>query len=445
MGARRTLLGGIVSALVTTGLDAQQRPTQPAPPAPPVPSAQLQVSLAEAVRRALDVQPTMVQARGDVRNAGAGGRAAWGAFLPTVTTSASASRSNQTRFDPNSTQQLPPAYSYSGGLSATVDLFDGFRRLANVRASAADQDAAGAGLTSQRYQTTLATQELFYTALADEELVRVAESQVERAKEQLQISVNKFQAGAATRSDTLTSTVDLGNAQLALLQAQANLATAQANLGRQIGVDQPVRAVPDTAFPGLPDTAALRASALATAPAVDQAEAQARAAGARRWTARSQYWPTLTVSYNNSRTGTDSPDLPLFGNYRETFSWRFGLSWTLFNGFQREQAQVAANVTGDVATAQAAEARRQVNAQLTQQLAALFTAYAKIGIAEANVVAATEARRVTQERYRLGAGTLLDMLTAEADLSQAEGNRVQARYDYLIARAQVEAIVGHPL
>jgi len=88
--------------------------------------------------------------------------------------------------------------------------------------------------------------------------VRVAEAQLQRAKEELQIAVNKFQAGAATRSDTLTATVDFGNGQLARLQANANLATAQANLGRQIGVDQLVRAVPDTALPSLPDTTRLR-------------------------------------------------------------------------------------------------------------------------------------------------------------------------------------------
>src|SRR2546425_4271922 len=50
---------------------------------------------------------------------------------------------------------------------------------------------------------------------------------------------------------------------------------------------------------------------------------------------------------------------------------------------------------------------------LTQQLAAMSTAFAKIEITGANVVAAAEARRVTQERYRLGAGTLLDLRSEE--------------------------------
>src|SRR3989454_5682373 len=134
-----------------------------------------------------------------------------------------------------------------------------------------------------------------------------------------------------------------------------------------------------------------------------------------------------------------------FSSYPETFAWRFGLSWTLFNGFLREQSQVSASVTRDIATAQAADARRQVNAQLTQQLAALFTAYAQTAIVNTTVAAATEALRVTQERYRLGAGTLLDLLTAQANLTQAQVNEVQARYNYLIARAQVEALVGHAL
>src|SRR5207244_11612672 len=146
--------------------------------------------------------------------------------------------------------------------------------IASKRARSGSQDAADAGVVKQRYLVTAATADAFFAAIADEELVRVAQAQLDRAKEELQISVNKFQAGAATRSDTLTSRVDLGNARLALLQAQANLAAAQASVGRQVGVDQLVRAVPDTAFPPLPDTTALRAQALESSTLVQQGEAK---------------------------------------------------------------------------------------------------------------------------------------------------------------------------
>ncbi|HYK82820.1 MAG TPA: TolC family protein [Gemmatimonadales bacterium] len=406
----------------------------------------LEVTLPEAVRRALEVQPAVVQARGTVTNAEWQKRAADGAFLPTVTLSSSAFRQNIGSIG-NGFGVSPGQYQYNTGLSASLDLFTGFRRLAQYRGANATEDAADAGLVNQRYQVTLATEQLFFTALANEELVRVAQSQVERTKAELQISVNKFLAGAATRSDTLTSTVDLGNALLSLLQAQANLATAQAALARQIGVDGAVRAVPDSQLPLLPDTARLRAVALERAPLVVQAAAQERAAAASLWQSRSQYWPTLTASYTTSSQGATAPwDGFQPGLTQHNLNQlRFSLSWTLFNGFQREQATEQSAVTLDVARAQSADTRRQTSAQLTQYLAALFTAYAQIGISGADVAAAAEALRVQQERYRLGAATLLDLLTAEANLTQAQVSQVQARYNYLTGRAQVEALVGQPL
>src|SRR5207245_1747037 len=115
----------------------------------------LRVTLAEAVRRALEVQPAVIQARGDVRNASAGERAAWGAFLPTITTSSSAARSNVGRIDQVTGRAVPPQYTYTVGLSASLDLFNGFRREANQRAAAATSDAADAGFVTKRYETIL--------------------------------------------------------------------------------------------------------------------------------------------------------------------------------------------------------------------------------------------------------------------------------------------------
>jgi outer membrane protein TolC len=404
----------------------------------------LEVTLAEAVQRALQVQPAMIQARGGVRDAGAARRVAYGAFLPSLSISSDASRNSTPRRDPNTDVVYPPGYTYSVGLSASLVQFNPFRRLADRSASSSSLQAAEAAAVNQRFATTLDTKTTFYAAIANEELVRVAESQVRRAQQQLQISVEKLRAGSATRSDSLRSRVDYGNARIALLEAQANLATAQANLGRQIGLDQQVRAVPDTALPPLPDTAALRATALQTAPLVEQATSRARAAGAQVIAARSQYLPSLTISYTNNQNSLDAPWRGL-GNYNETFNWRFGLSWPLFNGFVREQAQVTASTARDLAQANEADARRQVNAQLTQQLAALATTYEQISIARDNLAAATEDLRVQNERYRVGAATILDLLTSQAALTQAEVNVVQTRFNYLIARAQVEATVGRTL
>src|SRR5579859_1081137 len=410
----------------------------------PASAQQVSVTLQEAVNRALRVQPAMVQARGDESNAGAQRLAAVGAFIPAVTLNSSAFRQNIGSIV-NGVPVPGSTYQYNTGLSFTVDLFDGLRRVQRYRNAAATASAADAGYVNQEYQVTLLTKQAFYNAIANEELVRVAQSQLDRAKQQLQISIDKLHAGSATRSDSLRSTVDYGNARIALLQAQANLATAQANLGRQIGIDSLVRAVPDTALPPMPDSTGLRTAAIESSPQVVQAEAQARAMSATVWDQRSQYFPTLSLSYSTSSQGYTQPWQGFSPPNRNINRLSFALSWTILNGFQREQQQTAASVQRDVAQAHAEDVRRQVNASLTQQLAALSTAFEQISIAQDNVAAATEDLRVQNERYRVGAATILDLLTSQAALTQAEVNLVQTRFNYLIARAQVEAVVGRTL
>src|SRR5438876_8689902 len=134
--------------------------------AAPVAAQRVEVTLQEAVRRPLDVQPAMVQARGDQRNAGASSRSAFAAFLPSVTTGVSAARSNVGRIDPTTGRPVPPDYSYTGSLNVSLVLFDGFQRFANLKSASATGNAAEAGAVNQRFQIILATKQAFYNALA---------------------------------------------------------------------------------------------------------------------------------------------------------------------------------------------------------------------------------------------------------------------------------------
>src|SRR5258707_14560660 len=95
--------------------------------AAPAAAQQVQVTLQQAVQRALQVQPAMVQARGDETNAGAQRLAAIGAFVPSVTLNSSAFRQNLGSFV-NGVAVPGSAYQYSTGLNFSVDLFDGLRR-----------------------------------------------------------------------------------------------------------------------------------------------------------------------------------------------------------------------------------------------------------------------------------------------------------------------------
>jgi outer membrane protein TolC len=408
------------------------------------------VTLADAIRLAERVQPGVVRAETGVRTAAARRRNAWGSYLPSVTATSSASEffsEGASRIDPV-TGQLTTGNSsnrsLSTSLSASIDLFTGFRRGAEMGAARAGETAAQASLVDARFQQALTTTNQFFDALAAAQLVRVREVSVRRAEEQLKVSVNKLRAGSATRSDSLRSLVTLGNARLELIRSGADLAAAEAGLARLVGETGRVQAVDDSAFYRIQaelDTAALRAEAESRSPRIQSATAEASAARANVRAARSGYWPSLSLSANTAWNASRSNDYDLL-NQRQV---SLGLRWNLFDRFDRELGLAEREASLDVADADAAEARREVAAELTARLAELASARAQIEITGTSVLAAAEDLRVQQERYRLGASTIVDLLTSQEALNQAEVDVVVARFAYLRAKAQLEALVGRTL
>jgi outer membrane protein len=396
------------------------------------------------------VQPDVVRAAAGVRTAGAQRRNAWGAFLPSLTASSSANEfftEGAPRIDPV-TGQLTGGNttnrSVSTGLSASVDLFTGLRRTAELRAARAGENAAEASFIDARFQQALTTTNQFLDALAAAQLLRVRETSVRRAEEQLKVSVAKLRAGSATRSDSLRSLVTLGSAQLDLLTTQTDLAAAEANLARLIGQSGRVHAADDSAFyvilPAL-DTAALKMEAESKSPRVQSATADAAAARATVSASKSAYWPTLALSGSTNWSGSQNNDYDLLNQSQLSLSLR----WNLFDRFDRELTVTQREADLDIAEATAADAKRAVDAEMQLRLAELDAAKARIQITQTSVAAATEDLRVQQERYRLGASTIVDILTSQEALNQAEVDVVNARFDYLRARAQLEALIGRKL
>lgn len=417
-------------------------------PAPAVAQERPAISLAEAVERAERVQPRTVQAAAQLSTADARVRSTRGAWLPNLNFTSSASNffSEGQRVDPTTGQIVTSNSSntsISGSVSSNIELFDGFRRSADSRAARATQESAIESLDDARFQQRLVTTNQFFDVLAAVQLVRVREASVRRAEEQLNVSVARLRAGAAIRSDSLRSLVTLGTARIQLIAAQTQLATAEANLGRLVGADGRVTAQDDSAHYRLVtvDPEALRIEATNRSPQVRAAEASARAARASVGVARAGYWPTLALSGSASLNGSQQNDY----NFLQQRNVALQLSWNVFNRFQREQNIATQQANALTADANAAEARRQVLANLTTRLAELDAARVRIGITQTSLAAATEDLRVQQERYRLGVATIVDVLTSQEALTQAEVDAVNARFDYLRAKAQIQALIGREL
>jgi outer membrane protein len=404
------------------------------------------ITLDEAVELAQRNAPVAVQARGQLRSTDANVRGAYAAFLPDVNLNMSRAWEGGTP-TVQAGRPVGDESEWSSGAGATVSLqlFDGGARLFDLRRARAQQDAAEANDINQRFQIALDVKEAFFTGLAAREAQVVARAQLAEAELQMRTATARMAAGAATKSDSLRTMIQIGNAQLALINAHNLLRTAEAALTRLVATPFPVTPSQDTLGTTsiALDSASLEHLAL-EGPAVRQAAAQWQAARAGQKASRSSYLPTLNLSYSRGAHGADWK----YGwgdSFRYTSNVRFSASYPLFNQLSREEQRVTADVQEANTAAAFRDARFAAREQLTQLLGALRTAEARISIQSASVAAAEEDVRVQQQRYAVGASRLLDLLASQNELNTARAALIQARHDYRIAKSQLEALVGRSL
>ncbi len=129
----------------------------------------------------------------------------------------------------------------------------------------------------------------------------------------------------------------------------------------------------------------------------------------------------------------------------QPFSARLTISLPIFTGFGRSlQLQQARELAQDAEESVRAQGL-QVRSDVQSRHLALGTAFKAIAVQGQSRNAARDQLRLAQDRYRLGSGTALEVSDAQNSVQRAEGDYVNAIYDYHKALAALEAAVGRPL
>jgi outer membrane protein TolC len=271
----------------------------------------------------------------------------------------------------------------------------------------------------------------------------VASERVARAQQQLVVARARVTSGAAVQTDSLQLLLELTRARVDLLQQEASLRVARFELGRVVGSDGPVDAAPvdGDGAPPLPigEEEAV-AEALRSGPDYQTALAEERAAGSALAVQRAGFSPQISLFGSLS-----SFDDRFFPDAVVRSSAGVSVSIPVWNGGQREVQLAQARNARDVARARREDIERGVRRDVVQAYAAYETARASAELAAQAVIVATENLRVQESRYRNGATTILDLITAQVDLADAEAGLVQARYATRLALAGLEALLGRRL
>ncbi len=181
-----------------------------------------------------------------------------------------------------------------------------------------------------------------------------------------------------------------------------------------------------------------------TSPAVRQAVAQMSATVAQEKSARAARLPQVGATYSFTGNGQNA----FFGvgqpyGYGNRLS--LAVSLPVLDQYQRQAAVERAEVTTANANAIARDTKLATHESLSQAVGALELARSRMIEQAASLSAAREDLRVQLDRYRLQEATIIDVLTSQNELAQAQSALIQARFDYRVARAQIESIIGRPL
>jgi outer membrane protein TolC len=408
------------------------------------------VSLGEAVRLAQLNSPVTVSARNALRTGKLTELNALGQYLPSIRVSAGSNNTSGSSFFQG--QFVPytgPAWSYGKGYGASLLLFDGGQRFFAYKQTQALQTANAENETLQRYSVALSVKQAYYQVLQARELQAAGASALEAAQVSLNAAATKVRIGQATRTDSLKAAIQVGNAQLTLLQAGAQLRDANAALTRLVASNVAVTAIAaDTAdIPRLDvDDASLSRMAndgpnVRTASATYDATKQAR-----RSTITNQFVPQVFANYTYN-AGTSSNEFNWGGGpaLSKNTNYGFSVGYTIFNNFSRELATMQATVNEENAEAALRDARYNAKAQLAQLVDQLRTALQTIDLQQLQIAAASEDLSATQSRYALGAASYLDLLTSQTALDAQRIVLIGARFQARTAKAAIEAFIGRDL
>jgi outer membrane protein len=369
--------------------------------------------------------------------------------------------------EPQTTEFFGNTQTFNGQVRLSQVIYAGGALWGSTKIASLNRSAAVFGFEGVVAETILAVRRTFYLVLFNEQLIKVREASVRLLEEQLETTKRRFEAGTVPKFDVIRAEVELANARPPLIQARNGLRIAKIRLANQMALETD-RLHPEI-FPYV------IVGALDYVPyEVDLVEALktgmdnrpelrelARRVEARRegvHVAHAGYKPQLEVygqfearnpsigdrktiispGATNVVTGSTSDLDPTIRG----FSVGAQLSWDVFDGFSTHGRVVQARALYQAAKLDLEEKHRDIALGVRLAHSLLQEATETLESSKKVTEQGEESLRLAQARFNVGAGTQLDVLSAQTALTEARTIYVQALYDYNVAVAGLERAMG---
>lgn len=398
-----------------------------------------------AVLRALEKNPDIESARFTVKAAESARKAARSSFGPSLDVNYSYSRYNKdrpSRYEPNVTTMT---------VQASQPLFTGFNLLNTYQKAALEEERQALQLESQRLSVTADVQEAFVSYLKAEASISSTQRSLERARAQLDMAKTAWNIGLRPRLDVLQAETELARTEALLISYEndRNVWLTRLNTLLDLPPDARIDYHGDLSLSPFSRTLeACLARALEHRPDLLMARKSVEIAVRDLGITKSTFWPQVSAVLGWSTTGSHLDAAGSRYTKKDYSYGEIGLSvdWTLFSSGRRmyltQQAQ------RQISALEAAVRSSVNNCAYAVRSSLLSTqdAYRSVKVSQRGVTSAKESYEDAKMRYELQSGSYLDLLTAQAALSEAELAEISSRADCLIALSQLYETMGelHP-
>jgi len=416
----------------------------PQPPAPEIPagveSRVQDMSLVDVLDVALQNNPDTRAAWEDARAAAARLASKKGDYWPQISADA-----NVVAYKTPATQgrQISQQTTYTGTGSLSWLLLDFGGRSATVSGARQALFAADWTHNAVIQRVVLEVTLAYYRYMAAKALLKAQAASLAEAEANLDAAERRHDAGLATIADVLQAKTALSQAQLAHETLQGSLFTTRGSLAVSMGlpanvpfdIEERPKDVPSDAV--LETVESLIQTALEERPDLAALRAQAQAAHERIRQIRSDGRPTFTANASAGRTYLDQ-----FDRHADGYSAGLYIRIPIFTGFSQtndvREAEAAARATSE----RADSLRNIVIYQVFSSYYDLKTATQRVKTAADLLASALQSEAVAQDRYKVGVGTIIELLTAQQALAQARAQNILAQWDWYTALTQLAHDTG---
>lgn len=447
--ARFTALAWLLAAVTATHSQDARPPADNSGNAAP-PAA---ITLDEAIKRAEASDPAYANARTDSGVAALDRSIAVGGLLPGVV------YHNQALYtQPNgllnqagqgAAAQPAPRFIANNAVreyasQATINDTVGMAGLAAVRRADAAAAQAAAELEISRRGLVAGVTTLFYTSLAADHKLAVAERAQQEAQDFSRLTNQREQAREAAHADVVKAQIEEQQRGRDLEDARVAAEKARLELGVLLFPDPrtPYTLTAPDAAPPLDAREEIEQAAAKNNPEFKSALAALGVSDADVLAARAAYLPDLGL---NVTYGIDAPQLAANGPdgvHNLGYSASVTVDIPVWDWLATEHKVKQSEIRRDAARTALTAAQRRLIADLDEAYAEAAAARDELQSLDRSASMAAESLRLTKLRYQGGEATVLEVVDAQNTYVQAEDAREDGRVRYETARAELQTLTG---